>query len=98
MRMTRGTAIRVVLESDYVFPAPPLFMEAEELARELIALPLPDEEELSISYVLVSHRRVERSGLHRFLQAEILHVVDEFRLRMALPPLEEMKRARKLSY
>ena len=63
-----------------------------------IRLPLPDDEELAISYVLVSHRRSERSGLHQFLEQEVLHVVDAFRISQGLAPVAEMRRQRQLAY
>jgi DNA-binding transcriptional LysR family regulator len=92
------TAIRVVLASDYLFPAPPLFMEQDELARELIALPLPDDEEIAIKYVMVSHQRIEHSPAHDFLRGEMLGVIEQFRHRYGLPCLEDLRAQRKLPY
>lgn len=92
------TAICIVLSSDYLFPAPPLFMEQDELAKDLIVLPLPEGEELEISYVMVSHQRIDRSPAHEFLRGEILAVIERFRQRYALPGLEELRVQRNLSY
>jgi DNA-binding transcriptional LysR family regulator len=92
------TAIAVVLSSDYVFPTPPLFMDEDDLSRGLITLPMPEDEELSISYVLVSHERIEHSLAHRFLREEILQVIEAFRLKYNLPGLEELREQRKLTY
>jgi len=92
------TALQVVLSSDYLFPAPPLFMEQDELARELIALPLPEGEELEIKYVMVSHQRVEHSPAHDFLLAEILTVIEQFRSRYGLPGLGDLRAQRNLPY
>ena len=39
------TAIQTVLRSDCLFPAPPLFLEQDELVKGLVALPLPGGEE-----------------------------------------------------
>ena len=92
------TAIRVVLNSDYVFPTPPLFMEEDDLSRDLVPLPMPDDEQLSISYVLVSHQRIAHSLAHRFLREEILQVVEAFRLKYDLPGLAELRAQRNLAY
>ncbi|MEH6634210.1 MAG: LysR family transcriptional regulator [Halioglobus sp.] len=92
------TAIRVVLSSDYVFPAPPLFMAEDDLARGLIALPLPGGEELSITYVMVRHERVGHSPAHEFMRREILAVIDQFRHDAGLPSLAELRVQRKLAY
>ncbi len=92
------TAIRVVLNSDFVFPTPPLFMEEDDLSRSLITLPMPEDEELSISYVLVSHERIAHSLEHDFLRTEILQVIEAFRLKYNLPGLEELRRQDKLAY
>lgn len=92
------TAIRVVLGSDYLFPTPPLFMDEDDLSRDLITLPMPGDEALSISYVLVSHERVAHSLAHRFLQEEILQVIEAFRLKYDLPGLKELRAQRNLAY
>lgn len=85
------TAIQVVLSSDYLFPAPPLFMEQEDLARELISLPLPDNEKIAIKYVMVEHQRTEHSAAHAFLRAELIAVVERFRHRYGLPCLDDLR-------
>ena len=92
------TAIQVVLATDHLFPAPPLFMEQDKLARNLIALPLPEGEQLSLKYVMVNHQRTDNSPAHRFLQGELLAVIEDFRHEYALPSLDELRRARNLSY
>jgi DNA-binding transcriptional LysR family regulator len=92
------TAIQVVLATDYLFPAPPLFMEQDKLALNLVALPLPEGEQLSLKYVMVNHQRIDNSPAHRFLQGELLAVIEDFRSEYALPSLEELRRARNLSY
>ncbi len=92
------TALRVVMASDYIFPAPPLFMEQDEFAREVISIPLPSGEEIAVKYVMVHHERIEHSPAHEFLRSEILDVVEEFRHRYGLPCLEDMRMQRHLAY
>ncbi len=92
------TAIQTVLRSDCLFPAPPLFLEEEELAGGLIALPLPDDEEVTLRYVLVQHERVLNSPPHQFLYGEIIAVTNDFRSDYGLPRLEEMRAQRNLDY
>ena len=92
------TAIRTVLTSDPLFPAPPLFMEQDELAKDLVALPLPGGEEISIKYVMVSHERVDDSAAHQFLRGEILYIIGHFREKYGLPCLDDLRALNKLSY
>jgi DNA-binding transcriptional LysR family regulator len=92
------TAVRVVLASDYLFPAPPLFMEQDDLAGELIALPWPGDEDISVKYVLVNHERNDHSAAHEFLGGEILSVIEEFRQQYDLPSLQDMRAQRNLPY
>lgn len=92
------TAIEVVLSSDSLFPAPPLFMEQDELARDLIALSLPGGEEIALKYVLVDHERIAHSAAHDFLRSEMLQVIEQFRHRYGLPCLEDLRAQRELAY
>ena len=92
------TAIRTVLTSDALFPAPPLFMEQDELAKDLVALPLPDDEEISIKYVMVTHERVDSSPAHQFLHGEILYIIENFRDKYGLPCLEDLRALKQLTY
>jgi DNA-binding transcriptional LysR family regulator len=92
------TAIQTVLRSDYLFPAPPLFLEQGELATGLIALPLPEGEEVTLKYVLVQHERVLSSPAHQFLYREIIATTEDFRRQYGLPPLAEMRALRDLDY
>jgi len=84
--------------SDSLFPAPPLFMEQDELAKDLVALPLPGGEEISIKYVMVSHERVDDSAAHQFLRGEILYIIGHFREKYGLPCLDDLRALNKLSY
>ena len=90
--------MQVVLSSDHLFPAPPLFMEQEDLASELIALPLPEGEQLTLKYVMVSHQRTDHSPVHEFMRGEILAVVEGFRHRYGLPSLEQLRTQKNLAY
>jgi DNA-binding transcriptional LysR family regulator len=93
-----ATAIQTVLRSDFLFPAPPLFVEQDELVSGLVALPLPAGEKITLKYVLVMHRRVLESAPHQFLYEQILETTDEFRAEYGLPPLAEMRSQRNLEY
>lgn len=92
------TAIQVVRHTDYLFPAPPLFLEQADLNAELIALPLPEGEEVNLRYVMVNHQRVNTSAAHDFLYREILQVIESFRLKYGLPTLEQLRAQRNLEY
>jgi len=92
------TAIELVRSSDYLFPAPPLYLEQTDISGELIALPLPQGEEVMLKYVMVNHQRVNSAGPHDFLYREILAVIDLFRIKHSLSPLAELRQARGLQY
>jgi DNA-binding transcriptional LysR family regulator len=92
------TALRVVLTSDHLFPAPPLFMEQDGLTEDLIALPLPGDEEITITYVMVSHERIRHSAAHEFMRGEILEIIERFRHKYGLPCLEDLRDRHKLPY
>jgi DNA-binding transcriptional LysR family regulator len=92
------TALRVVLTSDHLFPAPPMFMEQGELAGELIALSLPGGEEITLTYVMVSHERIRHSAAHEFMRGEILAIIEQFRHKYGLPCLEDLRAQHKLGY
>lgn len=93
-----STALQVVRQSDYLFPAPPLFMEQADISQELIALPIPESEEVSLKYVMVKHLRVENSAPHQFLFSQILEVIEDFRMQYGLPGLEQLRASKNLEY
>ncbi len=86
-----STAIQVIRKSDYLFPAPPLLLEQGDISTELIALPLPEGEEVTLRYVMVSHPRIAGSLAHSFLRQRIIEVIEHFRARHNLPPLAELQ-------
>jgi DNA-binding transcriptional LysR family regulator len=92
------TALQVVRSSDYLFPAPPLFMEQADLSMDLIALPFPEAEEVSLKYVMVDHERFQSAAAHDFVYREILQVIDNFRIKYSLPSLAELRETKKLAY
>ena len=92
------TAIQVVRHTDFLFPAPPLFLEQSDISAELIALPLPEGEQVNLKYVMVNHERVNNSAAHDFLYREILQVIDSFRQKYGLPTLAQLRARRKLAY
>jgi DNA-binding transcriptional LysR family regulator len=93
-----STAIQVVRQSDYLFPAPPLFMEQGDISQELIALQIPEGEEVSLKYVMVKHPRVDRSPAHQFLYEKIIEVIECFRNEYGLPSLAQLRARRNLDY
>ncbi len=92
------TALQVVLQTDCLFPAPPMFIEQFDAARSLVPLVLPGSEEISVKYVAVRHVRTLNSAPHNFLFGEVLAIAEAFRAHFELPTLEEMRRVRELTY
>ncbi len=93
-----STAVQLVRQSDYLFPAPPMFIELDDISKDLVALPLPEGEDVNVKYVLVNHQRVNRWHPHAFLYGEILQVIDIFRARYNWPVLEQLRKLRELEY
>jgi hypothetical protein len=73
-------------------------MEQDGLTEDLIALPLPGDEEITITYVMVSHERVRHSAAHKFMRGEILEIIERFRHKYGLPCLEDLRAQHKLAY
>ncbi|RLQ22844.1 LysR family transcriptional regulator [Seongchinamella sediminis] len=92
------TALQIVSETDCLFPAPPLLMEQFNLSRYLVALPIPGLSDLSIRYVAVRPQRVLGSAAHEFFYQQIIALTEEFRARMGLPDLQQLRQQRKLDY
>lgn len=92
------TALQVVRESDYLFPAPALFMEQADLNMGLVALPFPGEENISVKHVLVDHERFYSRDAHDFVYRSILAVIDEFRAKYSLQSLAQLREQEKLAY
>ena len=86
-----STAIQVVRNTDYLFAAPPLFMQQGDISKDLITLPLPEGEEVMLKYVLVNHPRVSHSMAHAYLRTQIIEVIERFRQKYKLPPLAEIQ-------
>lgn len=93
-----ATALEVVQRTDYLFPAPPLFMEQQEISKELIALPVPEGEKVRLKYVMVSHQRIAHSAPHEFLYGQMIDVIECFRKEYGLPTLPELRANMDLEY
>jgi hypothetical protein len=59
---------------------------------------LPEEEEVSVKYVMVRHERIANSPAHGFLCQEILDTTECFRRKYDLPTLAELRAQRNLDY
>lgn len=75
-------------------PNLPVFVEQEDLSKDIVALPLPDDEEMLLQFVLVSHERTRHSMAHRFMREKLIEVVEHYRQRNGLPTLPEMRALR----
>lgn len=88
------SALQVLRSTDYVMPNLPVFVEEEDLSKDIVALPLPDDEEMLLQFVLVAHERTRHSRTHRFMHDKLIEVVEEYRQRNELPTLPEMRELR----
>ena len=92
------SALEVLRCTDYVMPNLPVFVEEEDLSKDIVALPLPDDEELLLQFVLVSHERTRHSMAHRFMYDKLIEVVEEYRLKNGIPTLPEMRKLRGFAF
>ncbi|MCV6624859.1 MAG: hypothetical protein OIF38_02110, partial [Cellvibrionaceae bacterium] len=66
------TAMEVVRRTDCILMGPPFLADFSQFGGGLMSLPLPTAQEVTINYVLVSHKRTENSPLHRWLSEKIV--------------------------
>jgi DNA-binding transcriptional LysR family regulator len=73
------TALEVLRHTDYFMPAPAYVLQNTAATRDIIALPLPREDNYVLDYALVSHRRTLNSPLHNWLWREITCTIRDLR-------------------
>jgi DNA-binding transcriptional LysR family regulator len=93
-----AVALEVLLASDYIFPGPPFFIQQSDLSKEIVALPIPGEQEIMVKFVIVYHERVAQSPAHQYLLNSIATAVEEYRVNNGLPDLAQMRKLRNLDY
>jgi DNA-binding transcriptional LysR family regulator len=71
------TALEVLRQTDYLMPAPPFLLGNPTVAYKIQALPVPDELDYHIDYMLVRHRRTENSPAHNWLWEQISELLAE---------------------
>ena len=86
------TALQVVRSTDFIFAGPPIFVELQDLSRDIITLDIPDTDDLSFCFVIANHERLNDSPPHQFIYELILDAVREWRLQHELPDFDEMRR------
>ncbi len=90
------TALQLVKRSDYLLPGPPIFIEESDMSRDIVALSLPGNEEISLKYVLAFHERIKNSKPHQFLKTVLIEAVEFYRTSRGLPALSEMRKIHRL--
>lgn len=75
------TALEVVRNTDFLMMAPPIVLLDAEIRRRIVALPMPDTL-FSIDYMLVNHKRTERSPIHQYLRTLIMDIIDDLKIQM----------------
>jgi DNA-binding transcriptional LysR family regulator len=73
------TALEVLRQTDYFMPAPAYILQNEEATAHITALPVPQASDLSVDYVLVSHRRTANSAVHNWLWEQLTCTIREMR-------------------
>ncbi|MGD2007519.1 MAG: LysR family transcriptional regulator [Cellvibrionales bacterium] len=75
------TALEVLRETDFTLVCPAYLTRNQSATRDVVALPLPEEDAINVDYALVAHRRTEASQAHQWLWNEIVDTVRGMRLR-----------------
>lgn len=73
------TALEVLRNSDHVMPAPAYILQNEPATRGITAQPVPGNDDYSVRYALVAHRRTANSPLHNWLWEQITCTIAELR-------------------
>jgi DNA-binding transcriptional LysR family regulator len=73
------TALEVLRNTDFLMPGPPFARRNPTVGYKIQAIPFPHEITYELEYMLVRHRRTEKSALHNWLWEEVLTVVEQLR-------------------
>jgi len=73
------TAMEVLRNTDYLMPAPPFLLDNPTVAYKIQALPVPEDLDYRVEYMLVRHKRSANSAVHSWLWEQILEVLAELR-------------------
>ncbi len=71
------TALEVLRHTDFLMPGPPFILRNPTVGYKIQAFEFPQEVTAEIEYMLVRHRRTEKSPLHNWLWLEILDIVSQ---------------------
>ena len=77
------TALEVLRNTDFLMPGPPFVLRNPTVGYKIQALPFPQEVNYQVEYMLVRHRRTEKSAVHNWLWEQILEVIGELKHGMA---------------
>ncbi|MCZ6828971.1 MAG: LysR family transcriptional regulator [Gammaproteobacteria bacterium] len=77
------TALEVLRNTDFLMPGPPFVLRNPTVGYKIQALPFPEEVSYQVEYMLVRHRRTEKSPVHNWLWEQILEVITDLSKRMS---------------
>lgn len=77
------TALEVLRNTDFLMPGPPFVLRNPTVGYKIQSLPFPAEVSYQVEYMLVRHRRTEKSPLHNWLWQQILEVSRDLRMSMS---------------
>ena len=77
------TALEVLRNTDFLMPGPPFVLRNPTVGYKIQALPFPEEVTFHVEYMLVRHRRTEKSEVHNWLWQQILEVITDLRSSMS---------------
>ncbi|MBN7796297.1 LysR family transcriptional regulator [Parahaliea mediterranea] len=70
------TALEVLRNTDYFLPGPAYMLRNEAAAEGIVALPMPEDGDYSMEYMLVMHERCAGSPLHQWLWRQIIATLE----------------------
>jgi len=71
------TALEVLRNTDYVMPGPPHVVNNPTVGYKIQALDFPERFEYRLEYVLVRHRRTEKSPVHNWLWEQMVDIIGD---------------------
>lgn len=84
------TALEVLRATDYLMPGPPYILQNPTVGYKIQALAMPEQDHFDLEYVLVRHRRTEKSEVHNWLWSQLLDIIQELQLAQPGRSIEQL--------
>ncbi|MEH6583553.1 MAG: LysR family transcriptional regulator [Halioglobus sp.] len=82
------TSLEVLRGTDYFMLGPAYILQNTAATEGIIALPLPEDVDYTMDYMLVTHHRTDSSPVHQWFWGQIMDTLAELRADVPAPPVE----------